>query len=219
MICVVTDRHRLSKGDTAADCLVELVAHAASAGVELIQIRERDLDANELASLVRRCVDAVRGSRAKVLVNDRVDVALAAGAHGVHLRSDSIDAVTVRRLLPAAAVVGRSVHSAKEAGLVSRRGGIDYLIFGTLFQTPSKSPAHRLVTLDELSEACHLSSVPVLAIGGITLETTSVVARAGAAGIAAIRLFVPSAGDSPQHHAETVVAALRRAFDTCGAVP
>jgi thiamine-phosphate diphosphorylase len=219
MICVVTDRHRLSERDAAADCLVELVVHLASAGVELIQIRERDLETNELTSLVRRCVDAVHGSRAKVLVNDRVDVALAAGAHGVHLRSDSIDALAVRRLLPAAAVVGRSVHSAEEAGRFSRRGGLDYLIFGTLFQTPSKSPAHRLVTLDELSEACRLSTIPILAIGGITVETTSVVARAGAAGIAAIGLFVPPAGASPQHHAETVVAALRRAFDTCGAVP
>lgn len=219
MICVVTDRHRLAQGDAAADRLVELVGHAASAGVELIQIRERDLEANELTSLVRRCVDTVRGSRARVLVNDRVDVALAAGAHGVHLRSDSIDALAVQRLLPSGALIGRSVHSAEEAGLVSQRGGLDYLILGTLFQTPSKSPAHRLVTLDELSEACRLSSIPILAIGGMTLERASAVARAGAAGIAAVGLFVPPADDSPQHHAETVVAALRRAFDTCGAVP
>jgi thiamine-phosphate diphosphorylase len=219
MICLVTDRHRLADGDDAADRVVELVARVASAGVELIQIRERDLEANQLTSLVRRCVDAVRGTRASVLVNDRIDVALAAGAHGVHLRSDSIDALAVRRLLPSGAVVGRSVHSAEEAELCSRRGGLDYLILGTLFHTSSKSRAHRLVTLDELSEACRLSSIPILAIGGLTLERASVVARAGAAGIAAIGLFVPPAGDSLQYPAEAVVAYLRRAFDTCGAVP
>jgi len=219
MICVVTDRHRLGESKDSVDRLVELVAHAATAGVELIQIRERDLEADELTALVRRCVNAVGGSRARVLVNDRVDVALAAGAHGVHLRSDSIDAPAVRRLLPPGAVVGRAVHSAEEAALYSRRGGLDYLILGTLFHTPSKGPAHRLVTLDELSEACRLSSIPILAIGGLTLERASVVAHAGASGIAAIGLFVPPPGDRPQHHIDTVVAALRRTFDTCGAVP
>ena len=219
MICLVTSRSLLADGRDGPDRLVELVAAAASAGVGLIQIRERDLEARELTSLVRRCVAAVHGSSAKVLVNDRVDVALAAGAHGVHLRADSIDARAVRRLLPAEAVLGRSVHSAEEAAEVSRRGGVDYLILGTLFLTSSKDPAQRLITLEELSAACRLSSIPILAIGGMTVERASVVARAGAAGIAAIGLFIPPAGASSRQHVQTVVADLRRAFDTCGVVP
>src|SRR5687767_5292550 len=110
MICLVTDRRRLSPGaveNEAADRLVELVAAAADAGIDVIQVRERDLAARELTSLVRRCVSAVAGSNTKVVVNDRVDIAVAAGAHGVHLRSDSMDALGARRLLRDAALVGR----------------------------------------------------------------------------------------------------------------
>jgi thiamine-phosphate diphosphorylase len=209
MICLVTDRSRLADGrGTGEDRLIELVAAAATAGVDLIQIRERDLEARPLASLVRRCIEAVRGTDAKVLVNDRVDVALAAGAHGVHLRSDSIDAPAVRRLLTSGAMVGRSVHSAREAALVSRRGGLDYLILGAVFRTVSKNAEQSLLTLDELSTACRLSAVPILAIGGITVPGASDVRRTGAAGVAAIGLFIPPTGVSPQQHIHTVVPAL-----------
>ena len=99
MICLVTDRRRLSTGEDAADRLVDLVAAAARAGIDLIQIRERDLDARRLVALVKRCVAAARGTSTKVLVNDRADVADAAGAHGVHLRGDSIAATAIRSLL------------------------------------------------------------------------------------------------------------------------
>lgn len=218
MICLVTDRRRLSSGADAADRLVDLVAAAAGAGVDLIQVRERDLEAGELASLVRRCVDAVRGTDVKVVVNDRADVALAGGAHGVHLRSDSIAALTIRALLPSNALVGRSVHSAEEAAAVSRAGGVDYLVFGTLFRTASKDAAQRLTTLDELSAARRLTSVPILAIGGMTVENASACARAGAAGVAAIGLFIPRAGQPPREYLRTLVSDLRRVFDTCGAV-
>lgn len=222
MICLVTDRRRLSPGaaaNDAADRLVELVAAAAIAGVGLIQIRERDLGARDLTSLARRCVDAVRGTDTKVVVNDRADVALAAGAHGVHLRSDSVDATTVRRLLPPGAIVGRSVHGLVEVEAVARAGGVDYLVLGTLFQTPSKDPAHRLTTLDDLEAACRSTAVPVLAIGGMTVQRAAAVARAGAGGLAAIGLFIPAAGCSPRDHFHAIMAALGRAFDTCGAVP
>lgn len=227
MICLVTDRRRLvtASGSSptqslngAADRLVELVAAAATAGVDLIQIRERDLEARELASLVHRCAEAVQGTKTMLLVNDRADVALAGGAHGVHLRSDSIDAMAVRSLLPGGAVLGRSVHTPEEAAAVSRAGAVDYLVFGTMFQTPSKDPAHRLATLDELSAARRVSPVPVLAIGGITIERAAIVARAGASGVAAIGLFIPPVGESPRAYLASLVAELRRVFDTCGAV-
>jgi thiamine-phosphate pyrophosphorylase len=194
------------------------VAAAAKAGVDLIQIRERDLDARALTLLVRRCVAVARGTRARVVVNDRADIAIAAGAHGVHLRSDSIHTPAVRTLLPDGALVGRSVHSAREAAPVVHGGGVDYLILGTLFATPSKDSAHGLTPLHELSDARRLGSIPVLAIGGMTVERASIAARAGASGIAAIGLFIPPPGASPDRYFQTLITDLRRAFDTCEAV-
>ena len=217
MICVVTDRRRLSTAADDIDRLVELVAAAARAGIDLIQIRERDLDARRLAALVRRCVNVAQGTDTKVLVNDRADVAVAAGAHGVHLRGDSIAAAAVRSLIGDGALIGRSVHGAEEAGAVSGAGGVDYLIFGTLYQSPSKSAAHPVASLDELSAACQ-AGVPVLAIGGMTIERASEAVRAGAAGVAGIGLFVPPAGTSADCHLQAIAAGLRRAFDTCEAV-
>ncbi len=221
MICLVTDRRRLSPGaveNEAADRLVELVGAAADAGIEVVQVRERDLGGRDLASLVRRCVTAVAGSNTKVVVNDRVDIAVAAGAHGVHLRSDSVDALGARRLLRDAALIGRSVHGSAEAAGISRAGGVDYLIVGTLFQTPSKDPAHRLTTIEDFEAACRISRIPVLAIGGMTVQRATAVARAGAAGIAAVGLFIPAEGCSPHRHLHAIVADLRLAFDSCRAV-
>jgi thiamine-phosphate pyrophosphorylase len=217
MICLVTDRRRLSTKADAVDRLVDLVAAAARAGIDLIHVRERDLDARPLAALVRRCVAAVEGTSAKVLVNDRADVAMAAGAQGVHLRGDSIAALAVRSLVGDGFLIGRSVHGAEEAAAVSRAGSVDYLFFGTLYASASKSAAHPVATLADLSAACRVS-VPVLAIGGITVERAAAAARAGAAGIAGIGLFVPPAGTSADRHLQTIAAALRRAFDTCETV-
>lgn len=232
LICLVTDRHRLSlksadqgagapgsiNDPAAISRLIELVGAAGQAGVDLIQIRERDLEAGELAVLVRNCVAAVAGTQAKIVVNDRADVALAAGAHGVHLRSDSIDARSIRGLLPPDAVVGRSVHRAEEAAAVAAAGGLDYLIFGTLFPTASKDELPRVTAVRELSSACALIPLPVLAIGGMTSDHAEEVARTGAAGVAAIGLFLPPAGVPAGGHLHTVVNHLRRVFDTCGAV-
>jgi thiamine-phosphate pyrophosphorylase len=219
MICLVSDRRRLSAGSDALDRLVDLVAAAAHAGTDLIQIRERDLEARVLTSLISRCVAAIDGTHAKLLVNDRVDVAIAARSHGVHLRGDSIPTAAARLLLDAGAIVGRSVHSVDESAAIARAGGVDYMIFGTLYRTPSKDGAHRVASLDELSCACRAAAgIPVLAIGGITVGRAVEVARAGAAGVAGIGLFIPAAGTSVDRHLQSVTAELRRAFDTCGAV-
>lgn len=232
MICLVSDRRRLSDGADGIDRLIDLVAAAARAGIDLIQIRERDLDARALADLVRRCVAAANGTRARVLVNDRVDVAVAAGAHGVHLRGDSIATAAARSLVGADAIIGRSVHTVDECAEVARAGGVDYLVFGTMYQTPSKDAAHALASLDELSAACRAAAglpaeagaglqvaVPVLAIGGMTVERAAEAAAAGAAGIAGIGLFIPPAGISADRHLQAVTAGLQRVFDTCEAVP
>ena len=185
VICLITDRGRHAAG---ADATVERVAWAARAGVHLVQVRERDLDGGPLTALVRRCVDAVRGSRARVLVNDRVDVALAAGAHGVHLRADSMPAARVRTLCPPGFVLGRSVHARDEAVEMAAAGGLDYLLFGTVFATSSK-PGHAPAGISALGEVAAAVNVPVLAVGGVSPDNIGEVAAAGAAGFAAIGLF------------------------------
>ena len=227
MICMVTDRTRLQRRSDGQDtlvALVELVGAAALSGVDLIQIRERDLDGAALAELTARCLAASHGTTTKIVVNDRSDVALAAGAHGVHLRGDSVDGSHARSLLGPNALVGRSVHSAVEAAAVGASGAVDYLIFGTVFRSQSKDRPH-VAPPGELAAACKAARsagprpVPVLAIGGITVENAAHAVRAGAAGVAAIGLFVPPDKVAPDAHIRTVVGALRRVFDTCGAVP
>ena len=211
VLCLITDRRRLGLD---LDGLVDRIAAAARAGVHLVQIRERDLDGAALLQVAEGAVQAVRGTRTRVLVNDRVDVALAAGAHGVHLRSDSLPASRLRRIVPAAFLVGRSVHSPGEAARVSVEGGLDYLIFGTLFATDSK-PGRTAAGVVALAEAAAATSLPVLAVGGVTRATAGVIAGAGAAGLAAVGLFAePDAA-----RLQTIVRDVIAAFDTPGAVP
>ena len=220
MICIVTDRQRFSAGANGIDRVVELAHAAARAGIDLFQIRERDLDARTLTALAARCRAAAEGTRTRILVNDRADVAVAAAAHGVHLRADSFSAPAARLVVGKDATIGRSVHTVQEATEEARAGAVNYLIFGTMHQTPSKMAAHSIATVDDLRNVCSAAAGhPVLAIGGMTVEGAAEVARAGAAGIAGISLFVPPGGRSVDQHLQEVAAELRRVFDTCGAVP
>ena len=186
VLCLITDRRRF--GPQWEDALVSRVAQAARDGVHLVQIRERDLDGGSLTRLVSTCVAAVRSSRTRILVNDRLDVALAAGAHGLHLRGTSFGAARVRALVPPAFLVGRSVHSVKEAVEAADEGGLDYLIFGSVFETTSK-PGQTPAGVAELSAVAHATCLPVLAVGGVTPERIGEVMRAGACGAAAIGMF------------------------------
>jgi thiamine-phosphate pyrophosphorylase len=212
VICMITDRRRLESA--ADDLLVARVAAAARAGVHLVQVRERDLDGGLLAGLVRRCVEAARGTAARIIVNDRVDVALAAGAHGVHLRGNSMPAARVRRMVPAGFLIGRSVHAVQEAARVDSDGGVDYLIFGTVFPTSAK-PGTQPAGVGELADVVAAARVPVLAVGGITVDTAAAAAQSGAAGVAAIGLF----SDGPEESLRAAVEALAAAFDTPRSVP
>ena len=202
-LCLVTDRRTIGDRPLAA-----LVGEAARAGVDLIQIRERDLDDRALVTLAKAAVAAVHGTPARVIVNDRTDVALAAGAAGVHLRADSIPAARVRAVAGADFLVGRSVHDEDEAAASDAEGACDYLIFGTVFPSSSKPPAHKAAGLSALARVCARVTTPVLAIGGLSIERAPDVARAGAAGVAAIQLFAGAAD------LRETVRALRRAFDT-----
>jgi thiamine-phosphate pyrophosphorylase len=206
VLCMVTDR-----GGIGESSLLALIGAAARAGVDVIQIRERDLDAGALLSLTRAAMAAVSGTAARLVVNDRLDVALAAGAAGVHLRGDSFPVARVRSVAPAGFLVGRSVHSEDEAAEVDAAGGCDYLLFGSVFPSTSKPAGHHAAGLDALRRVCARVRTPVLAIGGINAAVAASARRAGASGVAAIGLFKADADV-----AETV-RALRTAFDTGGA--
>jgi thiamine-phosphate diphosphorylase len=183
----------------------------------MVQLRERDLTARDFLELTERCLDAA-GRHSRIIVNDRMDVALAGQAHGVHLRSDSVDPRAARALAPSNFLIGRSVHGAEEARVVAGGGALDYLISGTIFPTASK-PQTTASGVRMLAEVCEAVSVPVLAIGGVTVERLPSLAGSGAAGVAAIGLFLPPEGTPFELHIAAAVDAIRRAFDTCEAVP
>lgn len=210
VLCMVTDRHRAGGGEA----LARRVAAAAHAGVHLVQVRERDLEGGALFALVRACLDAVRSTRARVVVNDRLDVAVAAGAHGVHLRADSLPAMRARAMTPPGFLVGRSVHSRDEAVRAAADGGLDYLMFGTVFPTASK-PGQAAAGVETLAAVVSATALPVLAIGGVTPLTAGRAAAAGAAGVAAIGLFA-TADDAALRVA---VARTTIGFDTPATVP
>lgn len=219
ILCLVTDRARLttwSPDDArSGDCILRQVTWAREAGVNLIQLREPDLEARALTGLAVRAVAATRGSKTRLLVNDRLDVALAAGADGVHLRGDSIPVADVRRLAPRPFLVGRSVHSAPEAISVATHGDVDYLIFGSVFGTSSKPAGHPVAGVAALASVVGAVGVPVFAIGGLSRETSPEVARTGAAGLAGIGLFMGEAGAACRAvPLLDTVAAVRRAFDS-----
>jgi thiamine-phosphate diphosphorylase len=207
---MITDRRHL--GQHAEAALIRRVAIAGRAGVHLIQIRERDMDDGALLALVAQAVDAVRGTRTRILVNDRIDLAIAAGAHGVHLRGDSAPAMRVRTVAPHSFVIGRSVHSRDEAVRVCDEGGLDYLLFGTVFETGSK-PGRAAAGVAGLAEAVNAAArLPVLAIGGVTRETAARLSATGCAGFAAIGQFA----DTPENDLEAAVTAALGAWEIRG---
>jgi len=191
---LVTDRRRLAPAaddEGAMRCLLEQARHAVAAGIDVIQLRERDLAARPLAALTMRLVSLTRRSRTRVVVNERLDVALAAGADGVHLRGDSFDAAAVRRCAPVGFLVGRSVRSVNEARAA---GPVDYLVAGTVWSTPSKPASQTLLGPEGLASIVAVAAVPVLAIGGIHLGRVSELRGTGAGGVAAIGAWIGDAG-------------------------
>ncbi len=183
-----------------------LVREAASSGIDLVQIREPRLEAGALLSFVREAIDEAAHTSCRVLVNDRFDVAVAADAAGVHLPGHSFPAGRIRRLAPVGFLIGRSVHSPAEAAAVTQDGGCDYLIFGTVFRSRNKPHGHPVAGLKGLREVCRATSLPVIAVGGISIENTAEVVAAGAQGVAGIDMFRGSVSST--------VSKLRQRFDT-----
>ena len=221
LLCYVTDRRALSPREPARarKPLLEKIAAAAGAGVDWIQIREKDLCGRELSALVQDALGRAKtGSRnkpkrahraARILVNDRLDVALATRADGVHLGEKSFSAQEARRLVRSLHreedfVIGVSCHSL-EAAKRAEQAGADYIFFGPVFATPSKAAFGAPQGLERLAEVCRAVSIPVLAIGGVTVENCAACLSVGVSGIAAIRLFQDA------EDITAVVRALRKA--------
>ena len=222
VICLVTDRRRLGAAIGAGpgqllDALEEQILAAAEVEIDLVQIRESDLETRRLASLVRSMAGKLRGRKTRVLVNDRLDVAIAAGAGGVHLKESSLAPELARRLASGRLVVTCAVHTPLTA---TARHSADFLIAGTVLPTVSKSAADYLgwKGLEEVIGAA--KGTPVLGIGGLDLGSIPSLAATGAAGLAAIGAFIPPAGQSGlSEFVKKRVIDMRFAFDSAQTEP
>jgi thiamine-phosphate pyrophosphorylase len=200
LLCYITDCSQLPGDEEGRRRhLLKKIAEAAQCGVDYIQLREKDLSARELESLAGQALKAIRsaapsfGKRertSRLLLNSRTDVAIAAGADGVHLRSDDISPSEARAIWKAGVstrgIISVSCHTSSEVARAATEEA-DLAVFAPVFEKRD-SPGAVTAGLEELRRSCG-STIPVLALGGITLENAHSCVEAGAAGIAAIRLF------------------------------
>jgi len=208
LLYYITDRSQFRGGESSqCHALLAKVAEAARAGVDYIQLREKDLSTRELETLAREVVELVRenSSSTRLLINSRTDVALAAGADGVHLRADDVAPHEVRQVLEVSAhrplttdhfLVAASCHSAADV-VHAESEAADFAVFAPVFEKKDTQSTG----LAALREVCR-AKIPVLALGGVNVENAASCLNAGAAGIAAIRLF-------QENKIEDVVRALR----------
>jgi thiamine-phosphate pyrophosphorylase len=200
LLYYITDRRQLpGTPPQQRASLLQKIAEAARAGVDFVQLREKDLTSRELEELARDAVAAVRNRAAagstRLLINSRPDIAIVAGLDGVHLPAGELDAQTARKIFDAAGfpgVVGVSCHSADEAGRAAAAGA-DYGVIGPVFEKAA-GPGAPAIGLAGLAAACHVARTsrpdfPLLALGGINPANAASCIAAGASGIAGIRLF------------------------------
>ena len=216
ILCLVTDRRRLGAAlrlgaGEWADAVRAQVFAAAAAGIDWVQLREPDMAAADLLRLTKAVVADTRHTATRIVVNDRLDVALAAGAAGVHLKERSFSVESSRAITPPGFLVGRSVHELAIQGFANTA---DYLVAGTVLPTVSK-PAVTCLGWEGLSAIVRAASgKPVLAIGGIDLPSIPLVAASGAAGLAAIGAFIPETGQSLSEFVQKRVIEMRLGFDS-----
>lgn len=183
-----------------------------------MQFREPGLDAGDYTRVVRRCAAAAGRSRVRIIVNDRLDVALAAGAHGVHLREDSIGLSDARRLTPEKFLIGRSVHTSATA---ARARFADYLITGSVYETESKPGRPASLGLGGLRGVVRAAAgCPVWALGGLTADRARELVSCGISGAAAIGAFLPRLQTTAvAAEVQRVTEALRFSFDSAAELP
>ncbi|MGH7164505.1 MAG: thiamine phosphate synthase [Nitrospiraceae bacterium] len=184
---LITDRHQ-----TLGRPLLTPLRQALGAGVRAVQLREKDLGTRALVDVASELLSLTRERGAVMLVNDRVDLVLALGADGVHLRSDSMPVSAARRLLGPERLVGASAHSA-EAVVRAELEGADFAVLGPVYQTASKRSYGAPIGLRPIEEASRRCRIPVFAIGGITPARVGEVRQAGAFGVAVISAILSSA--------------------------
>jgi thiamine-phosphate pyrophosphorylase len=176
---------------SAEDALAAKTREAFGAGIDYVQVREKDLPTRQLAHIVTSLADRKEKISTTLLVNDRIDIAICCGADGVHLPSDSVPIGTARELMGETATVGISCHTEQEA-VEASASGASYILLAPIFETPSK-PGVKPIGLETLAKVCSGSSVPVFALGGVNEQNAEACVRAGASGIAGIRLYQQSA--------------------------
>ncbi len=177
---LLTDRHHTSQRP-----LSSVISQAVEAGARLFQIREKDLDTRQLLELAQRLQPLITGQQGRMLLNDRIDLAIALNADGVHLRSDSLPLPLARRMLGNQKLIGISTHSVEDVRKAEEEGA-DFVVLGPIFETPSKHIYGPPLGFDTLETACKLSRLPIYAIGGIQPKHVSSLLSAGAYGIAVI---------------------------------
>jgi thiamine-phosphate pyrophosphorylase len=200
IICYVTNRNAAPPSAVRETFVLECIARAIEAGIDWIQIREKDLATAKLLALVKEAVRLAAGTGCQILVNGRLDIALAANAHGIHLGGDAIPAQEAigwlrewreKRSAPAEFLVGVSCHSLTEAKQAETNGA-NYIFFGPVFDSPAKREFGQPQGVDRLNEVCQATRIPVIAIGGIDVTNIADCLKVGAVGIAAISLFQQS---------------------------
>ena len=201
---LVTDRHQ-----TKGRPLVPLLQRVLTAAAPAIQLRERDLSARELVTLAREVQDVTASRRSQLLINDRIDVALALEGVGVHLRSNSLPVPIARQVLGIQRLLGISVHAVEEAVQVESQGA-DYIVLGPIYETPSKQMFGPPLGIHTLEKACRLVRLPIIGIGGVTAARAREMRRAGAFGVAVITAVLGAAD---------VESATRELFDAVTLLP